>query len=67
MKKSLLTRATRRSASRDERGMSTSEYAVGTLGACTIGGVLVKIGQSDWFGELVRDVLGNIPNLIPGL
>ncbi len=67
MKKSLLTRAARRSASRDERGMSTSEYAVGTLGACTIGGVLVKIGQSDWFGELVRDVLGNIPNLIPGL
>lgn len=67
MKKSLLTRAVRRSASRDERGMSTSEYAVGTLGACTIGGVLVKIGQSDWFGELVRDVLGNIPNLIPGL
>lgn len=67
MKKSLLTRAVRRSVSRGERGMSTSEYAVGTLGACTIGGVLVKIGQSDWFGELVRDVLGNIPNLIPGL
>ncbi len=27
----------------DELGMSTSEYAVGTLGACTIGGVLVKL------------------------
>lgn len=48
-----------------EGGMSTSEYAVGTLGACTIGGVLVKIGQSEWFGELVRDVLDNIPNLLP--
>ncbi len=67
MKKSLLARAVRRSRRRDERGMSTSEYAVGTLGACTIGGVLVKIGQSDWFGDLVRDVLDNIPNLIPGL
>ncbi|GAA2083098.1 DUF4244 domain-containing protein [Aeromicrobium tamlense] len=49
----------------DELGMSTSEYAVGTLGACTIGGVLVKIGQSDWFGGLVRDVLGRIPDLLP--
>lgn len=48
-----------------EAGMSTAEYAVGTLGACTIGGVLVKIGQSDWFGDLVRDVLDNIPNLLP--
>lgn len=50
---------------RNERGMSTSEYAVGTIGACTIGGVLVKIGQSEWFGDLVRDVLSNIPNLLP--
>lgn len=49
----------------NEAGMSTAEYAVGTLGACTIGGVLVKIGQSEWFGELVRDVLDNIPNLLP--
>jgi hypothetical protein len=31
---------------RGEAGMSTSEYAVGTLGACTIGGVLVKIGHT---------------------
>jgi hypothetical protein len=50
---------------RDERGMSTVEYSVGTLGACTIGGVLVKIGQSEWFGDLVRDVFTNIPNLLP--
>lgn len=50
---------------RDERGMSTAEYAVGTVGACTVGGVLVKIGQSEWFGDLVRDILSNIPNLLP--
>jgi hypothetical protein len=50
---------------RDETGMSTSEYAVGTLGACTIGGVLVKIGQSDWFGDLVKDVLDKIPDMLP--
>ncbi|MBA4607295.1 DUF4244 domain-containing protein [Aeromicrobium sp. Marseille-Q0843] len=49
----------------DERGMSTSEYAVGTLGACTIGGVLVKVGQSEWFGELVQDLISRIPDLLP--
>lgn len=54
-----------RSRRAGEQGMSTSEYAVGTLGACTIGGVLVKIGQSEWFGDLVRDVLSNIPDLLP--
>lgn len=55
----------RRRARRAERGMTTAEYTVGTLGACTVGGVLVKIGQSDWFGDLVRDVLGRIPELLP--
>ena len=48
-----------------ERGMTTAEYTVGTLGACTVGGVLVKVGQSDWFGALVRDVLDKIPSLLP--
>lgn len=48
-----------------EAGMTTSEYAVGTLGACTIGGVLVKVGQSDWFGSLVQDLISKIPNLLP--
>jgi hypothetical protein len=50
-----------------EAGMTTAEYAVGTLGACTVGGVLVKIGQSEWFGDLVRDVIDNIPNVLPNL
>ncbi|TXL60598.1 DUF4244 domain-containing protein [Aeromicrobium terrae] len=52
---------------RAERGMTTAEYTVGTLGACTVGGVLVKIGQSQWFGDLVQGVLEKIPSLIPGL
>ncbi len=56
-----------RARTRHERGMTTAEYTVGTLGACTIGGVLVKIGQSPWFGDLVRDLLDKIPGLIPGL
>lgn len=49
----------------DEAGMTTSEYAVGTLGACTIGGVLVKVGQSEWFGSLVEDLISKIPSLLP--
>ena len=51
--------------SRRERGMTTSEYAVGTVGACTIGGVLVKIGQSDWFGEMVKGLIDKIPSVLP--
>jgi hypothetical protein len=50
---------------RAERGMTTAEYTVGTLGACTIGGVLVKIGQSEWFGELVKELINKIPDLLP--
>ncbi len=56
---------TSRSARRDERGMSTVEYAVGTLGACSIGGVLTQVATSDWFGDIVRDVVSYIPNLLP--
>ncbi len=50
---------------RDELGMTTAEYTVGTLGACTVGGVLVKIGQSEWFGDLVKGLIGKIPDLLP--
>lgn len=63
----LLARGAQRREQRREQGMTTAEYAVGTLGACTVGGVLVKVGQSEWFGELVRDVIDNIPNLLPNL
>ena len=56
-----------RSRRRSERGMTTAEYTVGTLGACTVGGVLVKIGQSAWFGDLVKGLLEKIPGLIPGI
>lgn len=48
-----------------ERGMTTAEYTVGTVGACTIGGVLVKVGQSQWFGDLVQSVLEKIPSILP--
>lgn len=50
---------------RAEQGMTTAEYTVGTLGACTIGGVLVKVGQSEWFGDIVKDLIDKIPGLLP--
>lgn len=62
MKTSPLKRTQRRRA---EFGMTTAEYTVGTLGACTIGGVLVKIGQSEWFGDLVKDLINKIPDILP--
>lgn len=50
---------------RDESGMSTAEYAVGTVGACGLAGVLIKLAQSDWFGGLVKDIVGNITEWLP--
>ncbi len=50
---------------RDERGMTTAEYAVGTVGACGLAGVLLQIAQSDWFGALVQDIIGRIVNWLP--
>lgn len=50
---------------RDERGMSTAEYAVGTIGACSVGGILVQVAQSDWFQGLVKDVFDKIPSILP--
>ncbi len=50
---------------RDESGMTTAEYAVGTVGACGLGGVLVQIAQSEWFGTLVQDVIGRLVHWLP--
>ncbi|GAA1747183.1 DUF4244 domain-containing protein [Aeromicrobium alkaliterrae] len=53
----------RRPTRRDESGMTTSEYAVGTIGACTVGGVLVQIAQSEWFNNMIQSVFDKIPTL----
>lgn len=46
----------------DERGMTTAEYAVGTVAACGFGGVLYKLLQSkpvtELLGGLVEKALG---------
>ena len=43
-----------------EAGMTTAEYTVGTLGACSVAAVLIKIAQTPWFGDLIKGLLENI-------
>ncbi len=50
---------------RDDRGMTTAEYAVGTVGACGVAGVLLQIAQSDWFSSLMQDIIGQVVNWLP--
>ncbi|MBA2740307.1 MAG: DUF4244 domain-containing protein [Nocardioidaceae bacterium] len=61
----LSTRISLRAPRRDERGMTTSEYAVGTVGACGVGGVLYELASSGWFQDLFKDVIGNLVGLLP--
>lgn len=42
---------------RGERGMATAEYCTGLLGVCLVAGVLVNIGGSDWFQNLLNDIV----------
>ena len=61
----LSTRIRRRTPRRDERGMTTSEYAVGTVGACGIGGILYELANSDFFTNLLQDVISKVADLLP--
>ncbi|MDF2968667.1 MAG: hypothetical protein K0Q93_2445 [Nocardioidaceae bacterium] len=60
--KSTLIRFYRR---RDERGMTTSEYAVGTVGACGVAGVLYELANTGFFQNLLTDVISGIWDLLP--
>lgn len=51
-----LTERLRRS-SRGDAGMTTAEYAVGTVAACGFGAVLYKILTSDMVVHLVENVI----------
>jgi hypothetical protein len=41
----------------DEKGMSTAEYAVGTVAACGFGGILYKILTSDQVMSLLTKII----------
>jgi hypothetical protein len=42
--------------SRDERGMTTAEYAVGTVASCGFAGVLVKLLNEPWVQDLFKNL-----------
>ncbi|MDQ1625832.1 MAG: hypothetical protein QOJ49_1330 [Actinomycetota bacterium] len=41
---------------RSDRGMTTAEYAVGTVAACGFGGVLFKLLTSDWVLQMLTSI-----------
>ena len=50
---------------RDERGMNTAEYAVGTGAACGFGGLLFSILTSDFGRNLIEGILDKVTGLLP--
>ncbi len=50
---------------RDEAGMSTAEYAVGTLAACGFAGVLWVVVHSGEVHSLLQSVVSRALNLAP--
>lgn len=56
----------RRIARRDRRGMTTAEYAVGTVAAVTFAGVLISIFQNPTFRELIFQLIIWIIRLVSG-
>jgi hypothetical protein len=55
----------RRRLIRDEAGMSTAEYAVGTLAACGFAGVLWVVVHSGPVHDLLQGVVTRALNLAP--
>ena len=42
---------------RGDEGMTTAEYAVGTVAACGFGGILYKLLTSDSIVKMLKDIL----------
>lgn len=41
----------------DERGMVTAEYAIGTIAAASLAGLLITLLSSQWMQDLLKKVL----------
>jgi hypothetical protein len=50
---------------RSDDGMTTSEYAVGTVGACSIAAILYQLAHSDWFTGQLQDIFESIAGELP--
>lgn len=47
-------------AQSSEEGMTTAEYAVGTVGATGIASILLWLSKQDWFKDLIADFFKSI-------
>lgn len=50
---------------RGEEGMTTAEYAVGTVSACGFAGLLFKLLTSDLGRNLLEGIFSSITDLLP--
>jgi hypothetical protein len=50
---------------RDEAGMTTAEYCVGTVSACGFGGLLYTLLTSDFGSNLLTSIFDSIAGLLP--
>ena len=44
----------------EEEGLTTAEYAVGTVAVAGLGGVLIKLLTSDWAMDIIKRVITSI-------
>ncbi len=51
--------------SREESGMTSAEYAVGTLAACAFAGVLYKVVSSDTVAGMLTDIVQRALQAVP--
>lgn len=54
------TKVARKKNKRGERGMTTAEYAVGTVAACGLGGILIKVLTDPKMQELLWKLINTI-------
>jgi len=57
-------RASPASLPHDDQGMSTAEYAVGTVAACGFAGILYKLLTSDEVLSLLTDIVKRALTLV---
>ena len=50
---------------RNEDGMNTAEYAVGTVGACGFATILYELLTSDFGQNLLKSLFDNVVNILP--
>ncbi len=60
----LTGRAARLRRLRGDEGAATAEYAVVSVAAAGLGGILIKLLTSDWFLELLKKILEWIITLV---